>query len=57
MIDDPKRKLWDLESDLQGKDCEHTIKSWSVIWQYQDYYNLVLGQYQDYIFLSVLTPR
>ncbi len=22
-----KRKLEDLESDLQGKDCEHTIKS------------------------------
>ncbi len=57
MVVIPKRKLWDLESDLQGKDPKHTIKSWSVVWQYQDYRNLVLGQYQDYIFLSILTPR
>ena len=55
MLVNPKRKLWDLESDLQGKDRKHTINSWSVVWQYQDYHNLVLGQYQDYIFLLYRT--
>ncbi len=53
----PKRKLWDLESDLQSENCKHTFKSWSVVWQYQDYHNLVLGQFHKSTFVRYIYKR
>jgi hypothetical protein len=35
----------------------HAIRSWIVLWQFQDFHNLVLGQFQEHILLSVLVPR
>ncbi len=31
-----KKEIMRHKNDLQSKDREHTIKSWSVVWQYQD---------------------
>ncbi len=52
-----KKEIMRLKSDLQVRIVEHAIGSWIVLSQFQDYHNLVIRQFQERIFISVLVPR
>ncbi len=57
MLVNPKKKLWDLKVIYKVRIADRAIRSWIVLWQFQDYHNLVLRQFQEHIFIFVLVPR